>query len=130
MELYNWYIDALDGIPYICGDVVKIPLRQDEYQDDKLNKTTHKQIVHNDEIFRNKLSKSDRFEWRGEYYGETVRPADRIMQFIREPLKHAIDHETIVSNTKKQQVYWLQNKDSYFEKRKRFIDKCKELGIR
>lgn len=51
MELYNWYIDDLDANPHVCGDVVDVHLRREEYQQDKMNGLTHAQITTKDNIY-------------------------------------------------------------------------------
>lgn len=129
MDLFNWYIDWLDGPekPFLCGDVVLVPLRQQEYEIDKYKRIGFKQITLNDKKFQQEHKECVPYKDAENGFLETTLP-DRLMKFIREPFVR-------VENLKKQIVvagktrYNLKNCDAFFVNNKNFSEKCKKLGL-
>lgn len=128
-ELYNWYVDTFDKVPHICGDIVQTPLIQSEFDaimmNNKLDRTVKSaKILRADTEYRkthtivstNSIDGSKMYD----------RPPNRMMVFVREPIKSVPENLVIVTAKHK---FILRNVDSFFEKLASFQVKCEKFKI-
>lgn len=128
-ELYNWYVDTFDTEPRICGDIVKTPLIQSEFDAIMMNKRLDKKAK------SAKILKADT-DYRKAHTTVSIdpidgsktydRPPNRLMVFVREPIKSVPESLVVVTAKHK---FILRNVDSFFEKLPSFQVKCEKFKI-